>query len=187
MSYLMMDFSQSKEHVLKAQAGDEESFSLLYQSYYRITLNYAYRHLSNWEDAEDLVQEVFMVVRAHITRLRAPEAFASWLKKIVRTRALNKLTRKRVYNADPVLCMNLAYEQICELEVFETQEKNRLEIKACMDRLPKDDRLLFENFYRKGQSIKEIAANLGKPTGTVKRRLFTARERFRNIYEPAAS
>lgn len=166
------------ELVQSAQLGNRESQSVLYERYRNSALALAYRKLGNWDEAEELVQDVFIHAFDRLHQLRVPEAFGGWLRQIVRRTAINQLTRRRV-----AVGMDQA-----ALNAVATREANPLEdllddecchqVRRGLDRLGEVDRLTLEAFYISGQSLLEMAESFEAPLGTIKRRLHVARKRL---------
>lgn len=164
--------------VQSAQLGDREAQSALYERYHGSALALAYRKLGNWDEAEELVQDVFIHAFDRVEQLRVPEAFGGWLRQIVRRMAINRMTRRRVA---------VGMDQIA-LESIATRETNPLDdlldgescqqVRCGLDRLGEIDRLTLEAFYIGGQSLLEMAEKFDAPLGTIKRRLHVARKRL---------
>lgn len=72
-----------KELVIKAKKGDINAFCLLYDMYKKKLYNYAYYKLGNSADAEDVVQDCVLTAFEQIHKLKNPEAFSSWLFRIL--------------------------------------------------------------------------------------------------------
>ena len=83
------------ELVEAAKLGDREAQCALYERYQSSATALAFRKLGNWDEAEELVQDVFIHAFDRIGQLRVPEAFGGWLRQIVRRMAINNLTRRR--------------------------------------------------------------------------------------------
>lgn len=164
--------------VQSAQLGDRDAQSALYERYRNSALALAYRKLGNWDEAEELVQDVFMHAFDRLHQLRVPEAFGGWLRQIVRRSAINQLTRRRV---------SVGMDQAA-LDTVATNEANPLDelldnecsgqVHRGLKRLGAMDRQTLEAFYIGGQSLLEMAQTFEAPLGTIKRRLHVARKRL---------
>jgi RNA polymerase sigma-70 factor (ECF subfamily) len=78
-----------------AQAGDREAFERLYHAYARMVHGIVLAH-ARVAEAEDLVQDVFIVAFRTLPQLREPEAFGGWLSQIARRRAIDGFRRRRL-------------------------------------------------------------------------------------------
>lgn len=164
--------------VQSAQLGDREAQSALYERYRNSALALAYRKLGNWDEAEELVQDVFIHAFDRMHQLRVPEAFGGWLRQIVRRSAINQLTRRRVaVSMDQAALDSVATREANPLDDLLDDESCH-QVHRGLKRLGKVDRLTLEAFYIGGQSLLEMAETFEAPLGTIKRRLHVARKRL---------
>ncbi len=164
--------------VAAAQLGDREAQSALYERYHASAVALAYRKLGNWDEAEELVQDVFIHAFDRLEQLRVPEAFGGWLRQIVRRMAINQLTRRRhvVAMESEVLeavhaCTGTSLEDLLDREQNE-------QVRSGLEKLGEIDRQTLEAFYIGGHSLIEMAQQFDAPIGTIKRRLHVARKRL---------
>jgi RNA polymerase sigma-70 factor, ECF subfamily len=166
------------ELVRSAQLGDREAQCALYERYHGSALVLAHRKLGNWDEAEELVQDVFIHAFDRIEQLRVPEAFGSWLRQIVRRMAVNRLTRRRPTVAlESDVLESVSTESTTPLDQLLDGEASR-EVHSGLARLGTIDRQTLEAFYISGQSLIEMANHFEAPIGTIKRRLHVARKRL---------
>jgi RNA polymerase sigma-70 factor (ECF subfamily) len=83
------------ETVQKAQAGDLEAFRQIHDQYAGRILNFLYRMVDSREDAEDLVQNVFLRAFHELNDLKDPGRFESWVYRIARNEAYQAFRKKR--------------------------------------------------------------------------------------------
>ncbi len=160
-----------------AAGGDRKAFELLYKRWHPKLLRFAYRQTGEAEAAHDVMQNAALTMAKDIYRLKDPSAFSAWAYTIVRRRA-----------ADFVKSNVRARKVQSELERQPEPESSAdseeaLTLKQALQDLPDADQQLLTLFYVDGMKIAEIAAGLRIPAGTVKSRLFTAREKLKSIYE----
>ncbi len=164
--------------VQSAQLGDRDAQSALYERYRNSALALAYRKLGNWDEAEELVQDVFIHAFDRLQQLRVPEAFGGWLRQIVRRSAINQLTRRRVaVGIDQATLDAVATNEANPLDELLDEESSR-QVHNGLQRLGALDRQTLEAFYIGGQSLLEMAEAFEAPLGTIKRRLHVARKRL---------
>jgi RNA polymerase sigma-70 factor, ECF subfamily len=175
---ILQTFSTVARLVQAAQLGDRDAQSALYERYHGSALALAYRQLGNWDEAEELVQDVFIHAFGRIEQLRVPEAFGGWLRQIVRRMAINQMTRRR----SAVAIENEVLETVCtsgENPLDDVLDTERCEqVRNGLDQLGEVDRKTLEAFYISGQSLIEMAEHFDAPIGTIKRRLHVARKRL---------
>lgn len=76
-------------------AGDERAFALLMRRYAPVVFGYLYGRTRDYEDAEDLFQEVFLTAYEELPRLRKPELFGPWLTRITRNKHIDFHRKKK--------------------------------------------------------------------------------------------
>lgn len=172
-------WSSTAALVLRAREGDREAFGMLVEQFQRTVYAVALSRLGNPSEAMELTQEVFLHVMGRLDQLREPERFAGWLRQVTVRMAINRATRRVPPSSieDEVLDGAAAHrdEPIDELIARERARQ----LWDAMNTLKPLDREALVAFYIRGQSLIEIAEELGVPIGTVKRRLHTARKRLK--------
>jgi RNA polymerase sigma-70 factor (ECF subfamily) len=84
-----------KRIIGRIQQGDDSGFRSLYNSYVRRIYNFVYRLVDTREDAEDIVQETFIIVHNQIKELKDPDRFESWIYRIARNEVYQRHRRKK--------------------------------------------------------------------------------------------
>lgn len=175
------------ELVQTAVAGREASFEELVRRYQRPIASYVYRMVGDYDAALDLTQEVFIKVYNSLARYRSEFKFSTWIYKIAHNAAIDHLRRYSVREqlmtvesdgARPEVVIEsrrLTPEQESE------REERRSEIESVVQILPAAYRELIVLRHSHDLSYDEIAEVTGLPLGTVKNRLFRAREAMRDL------
>ena len=172
--------------VLRAQNGDRSAFGELFERFERTVFAIAVRRLRHFEEAEELVQDVFVQAITKLDQLREPERFGGWLRSITHRMAINRLVRRRPDLAtEPDLLEATCVESVTPLSVVLTGERSS-QVRAGLKRLRDLDRQTLVAFYVKGQSLNEMSSEFEAPLGTIKRRLHVARKRLAKEVEPMA-
>jgi RNA polymerase sigma-70 factor (ECF subfamily) len=139
----------------------------------------ALRRLANASDALELTQEAFVHVLRRIGELRDPERFAGWLRQVTVRMAINRAARRVAPPSVEAGVLEGASQQADEpLDQLISRERAE-RLWEALGRLKSLDRQALDALYIRGHSLLEIAEELGVPLGTVKRRLHTARKRFK--------
>lgn len=136
---------------------------------------YAFRLCGNVADAEDLVQQTFVVAQEKLHQLRQADSVRSWLYTVLRNGFLKSRRRPRPVAAESV---ELDIESVPEA-VADGEEIDRERLQLVLDALPDEYRLVLVMFYFEECSYREIAAKLNVPIGTVMSRLSRAKQRLR--------
>lgn len=173
------------ELVQSALAGRESGFEELVRRYQRPIAAYVYRMVGDYDAALDLTQEVFIKVYNSLGRYRSEYKFSTWIYKIAHNAAIDHL-RRHTARAQTLSNSDVAERQEVVLEsrrLTPEQESERnercLEIETVVQLLPHAYRELIVLRHSHDLSYDEIAEVTGLPLGTVKNRLFRAREAMR--------
>ena len=191
MLVAMVETDQDAELVRLAQAGDAKAFEALVVKYQRRIARHVARYLKAAGDVEDVVQETFIRAYRGLASFRGDSAFYSWLYRIATNAALNHLKRQ----PHDVLLGDDAPEEradVFEPGVSDGEHPERTMIakqiaEAVQRALSKLQPNLAEPlmlYEVEGKPYAEIAAMLGVPIGTVRTRIFRAREFIARRLEP---
>ncbi len=174
--------------VANAVSGIDGSFEELVRRYQRPISAYVYRMVGNYESALDLTQEIFIKVYSSLNRYRSEFKFSTWIYKIAHNAAVDHLRRNTtreqslVVGAEgdqfdlPIESGRLSPEQESE------RRERRVEIETVVRALPANYRELIILRHSQDLSYEEIVEVTGLPLGTVKNRLFRAREMMRQQF-----
>ena len=160
--------------------GDEASLARLYDQYRVILFGLLVRILNSREEAEDVLQEVFLQVwrRAGDYDEQRGKPF-TWLVTLMRSRAIDRL---RVLSARQRLATSVAQDQPAEAsdalkETVRSEQKDI--VRQALAELPEEQRRTLLLAYFEGLTQTEIAAKLNAPLGTVKTRMRSAMTKLR--------
>ena len=163
--------------LLAAKAGDAAAFENLMHKYHDALLRRIMLVVRESNAAEDVSQETWVRIHRGLKGFEGRSGFFAWAVSIAVREGQRWLVRRR--------------ESAAELpDVAARERENPVDadlVQMCLQRLPEEFRepLLLELW--EGFSHKEISEALGIPEGTVKSRLFRARERFRALWETRGS
>lgn len=170
--------------VQRVQQGDRRAFDQLVQRYQHKVLKLVMRYVRNHAEAEDVAQEAFLKAYRAIQSFRGDSAFYTWIYRIAINTAKNALVAAKRRPVDYDLDLQDAehVERSGRLRDDATPESLLLtdEIRATVDSaiaaLPEDLRRAVILREYDGLSYEEIAEVMGCPVGTVRSRIFRARE-----------
>src|SRR5947209_6048538 len=156
--------------VQRTLRGDTEAFHHLTVRYYRPVAGFILKRVQRPDQVEDLVQETFLEAFQALKAGRGPERFSSWLFGIAHNRCGKWLRRKRPTLFAPGDAPELAAapSELALREELEEQEVRLAQLQANLQGLPAETRRLLELKHRDGKTCEEIAAEVGRPVGTVK-------------------
>src|SRR5712692_3815949 len=189
-TFAFADFSSvaDRELVASAVTGLEGGFEELVRRYQRPISAYVYRMVGDYEAALDLTQEIFIKVYGSLARYRDEFKFSTWIYKIAHNSAVDHLrrtsTRERSLMSGiegdqyelPIESGRLSPEQESE------RKERRIEIESVIRALPSNYRELIILRHSQDLTYEEIVEVTGLPLGTVKNRLFRAREMMRQQF-----
>jgi len=146
--------------VLAGKAGEVKAYEKLYKLYSGAMLNTAYRIIGTVEDAEDVLQESFVVAFEKLKTFRQETTFGLWLKTIVVSRAISAL-RKRKLEWAPILDehLDLIADEGCEWFDEELQFKV-CRVKDAISKLPEGYRVVASLHLLEGYDHEEISSIL---------------------------
>ena len=173
--------------VTRALTGREECFEELVRRYQRPIAGYVFRLVGNYESALDLTQDVFIKIYNSLDRYRSEYKFSTWIYKIAHNAAVDHLRRNSVRaHAMTVQTDGETYDLPIESphpspEQESESAERRAEIAMLVGQLPPIYRELVVLRHTQDLSYDEIAEDTALPLGTVKNRLFRAREALRQM------
>jgi RNA polymerase sigma factor (sigma-70 family) len=174
------------ELVHAAQAGDNKAYDALMQHFQRMAYATAYRYLGDHHLAQDLVQEAALEAFVHLWQLKDPSAFPGWFRQIV----FRQCTR--VLRQASVPCTSL--EAISDVmpaesnpEELAMRREAQASVRSAIASLPQHERLVTVLFYGCRYSYHEVSAFLKIPITTVKKRLYSARQKLKVQLQAALS
>jgi len=184
-----MKFAQlaDGELVQTAVAGREASFEELVRRYQRPIAAYVYRMIGDYDAALDLTQEVFIKVYNSLARYRSEFKFSTWIYKIAHNAAIDHLRRHAVREQALIGSVDGERREVIvesrrlTPEQESEHKERRSEIELVVQLLQPSYRELIVLRHSHDLSYDEIAEVTGLPLGTVKNRLFRAREAMRDL------
>ena len=144
---------------------DNQRFDDLYQKYAGIVFRTAYNFLLNKDDAEDIVQEVFIDLWNNAPTLPEVSNLKSYLFTQVRNRSLNRLKHLHVEdNYKQWLLEAQAYAEIPEVEIDQDMLKKVYDV---IEELPDQSKIIFKRCVLDGKKYKEVAEEMNISVNTV--------------------
>ncbi len=173
-----------KELVKRVQKGDKGAFDLLVLKYEHKIVNLVMRYVRDPEQALDITQEAFIKAYRALPRFRGDSAFYTWLYRIAVNTAKNYLAAQRRRPTDVELDLQdpEQYGLHAKLKETDTPESVSLSrelqqmLERAIDSLPDDLRTAIILRELDGMSYEEIAQTMDCPVGTVRSRIFRARD-----------
>ncbi len=182
--------------VRRVQRGERGAYDLLVLKYQHKVVKLVMRYLRDPADAEDVAQEAFIKAYRALPQFRGDSAFYTWLYRIAINTAKNALAARDrnpvTYDLD-LQGNDESSDVVARLKDPETPEglalteEIRTTVNAAISELPEDLRTAIVLRELEGMSYEEIAESMECPVGTVRSRIFRAREaidrRLREVFD----
>jgi RNA polymerase sigma factor (sigma-70 family) len=171
----MMDFDLITA-VSRAQNGDAEAFDFVVEHTLRMAKSYAFHLLRNTSTAEDAIQDAYMQAWRDLPKLDSPEAFVSWLKRII-FKHCDRIMR----SAHPTELLDDSLSGGADHDLCSDfpQFGPFAELHSALDSLPEHLRQPILLYYLNDYDVREISESLDLPSSTVKNRLYAGRKQLR--------
>jgi RNA polymerase sigma-70 factor (ECF subfamily) len=155
-------------------AGNRRALEELYLSYQPRLVRFLARFTRCHENIEEIINDTFMVIWRNAGDFRCASQVSSWIFGIAHRTALKLIRRQKNHSADRSFdeCQEQTVDPVLETEVQDW-------VMHGLNRLPDAQRLTMELACHMGHSLMEIAEITGAPIGTVKARMFHARQKLR--------
>jgi RNA polymerase sigma-70 factor (ECF subfamily) len=162
------------ELLLAIAAGNRGALEELYLGYQRRLVRFLSRFTQCHENIEEIINDTFMVVWRNANDFRCASQVSSWIFGIAYRTWLNSTRRHKNHSAARSFddCQEQTVDPVLETEIQDW-------VMHGLSRLPDEQRLAVELAFHMGHSLMEIAEITGAPIGTVKARMFHARQKLR--------
>lgn len=164
--------------VLQLQAGNEKALGLLVKRWHKKLCRHAAWYTKDIDVAKDVVQDSWSVIILRIGSLKDPDKFSSWALSVVTRKAIDWL-RKQKSEQKKLTGYYDNNNNNSDADNIDDSEESLILMRQHMDRLPDSQKMVLHLFYLEELSIKQISEVLKLPKGTIKSRLFNAREKLK--------
>lgn len=184
--------NNEKDLVERAKSGDIEAFEQLVISCQKKVFNIAYRMIGNYEDANELAQEVFLKAFRSIKKFKGDSLFSTWIYKVTANVCLDEIRKRKkkvVISLDQEIEFNdgEVKRQIPDNAPTPDMEAETNELKSAVNesiaQLPDDYKSMIVLRDIQGFSYDEISKIVNCPEGTVKSRINRARQALKKILQ----
>ena len=185
--------ADERERIRMARNGDPAALRLLYETHVDSIYRLAYRMGGDATQAEDWTQEAFVRAFQKLEGFREEASFRTWLGAVAMSVILNGLRRVKRDRSVLQSDQESGSRGIEQKETVPRDVMLRRHLFHAIDELPEILRSAFILHEVEGYQVNEIGDMLGAPAGTIKARLFRAREKLREslrdgaVKQPAAS
>lgn len=189
----MSSMNEDKELVERTIKGEKGAFEMIIQKYQQPLLNYIGRTVGERELALDFTQEVFIKIYSSLHSYKPQYKFSTWLFKIASNFIIDYWRKKKIdalsldqreqdSDLPPLQVSDKEPSIVKKLEISELRER----IEQTLEKIPAPLREVFVWRHINEFSYEEMAEIKGSPVGTIKNRVFQARELIRKHLEEKA-
>ena len=178
------DYDKIAELVIKSQSGDEESFAEIYYLMHQKIYFFSLSILKDVDLAEDIVQDIFIIVKNKLSTLNNPKLFIAWINKIAYNQCMDELKKQKRYISvnyeEKLKYTKTSYDDHNPELTLEKKEKKDSILKL-INQLSDTHKSLILLKYYNGLKNDEIASIMEIPLGSVKSGLHYAKSNLRKL------
>lgn len=167
--------------VLQTRTGNKKALGLLVKRWHKKLCKQAYWYTKDKDLAKDIVQDCWSIIIMKIGGLKDNSSFGSWALSIVTRKSIDSLRKnQREFNNLEWYYDNnsITYNETN----FDDSSENLIgKLRTSINELPAQNQIVLHLFYLEELSIKQISEVLALPEGTIKSRLFNAREKLKKV------
>ncbi len=164
------------EFIQQITHGNENAFEQLVKKYQHSVFNTIYRYIGNYDDVEDVAQEVFIKVWRHAKSFKGKSKFSTWLYRIVVNQCLNYRNKhkQRLVSLDEMTEKEKIPESLI-IEVDHEQRRKAEIVRQALNELPERQRIALVLSKYEGRTYKEIAEMIKASVSSVESLIFRAK------------
>lgn len=166
----------------RIERADEAAFRELYRAFSRRLFAYVLRQLNDTAQAEEIVADTLYEVWRQPAKFRGDAQFSTWLIGIARNKVLMAYRSRKpdaLHDDLDDVAETIAADEPGAFEIL-AQQQRQAGVRQCMEKLSNEHRECVHLVFFEGMPLAEVAALQACPEGTVKTRLFHARQKLKN-------
>jgi RNA polymerase sigma-70 factor (ECF subfamily) len=171
------------ELVARCQRGEVEAFEVLYRQHSRSLYNLAYRMAGNPSDAEDLLQEIFLLAFSKLSGFRGESSLRTWLYRLAVNRCLDHIRSRSARQREQSVPLDEGHAAASDAGAIRV----RLDLERAIGALPESYRAAFLLYDVEGFEHREVGQILGVAEGTSKSLVHKARHQIRQFLSNATT
>lgn len=172
--------SGEQQLILEAKAGNHRAFESLVGRHMKKTYNIAFSFVGDHDNAEDIVQEVFVKVYSALASFRGEAELGTWIYRITTNLSLNHVKQHKRKAERSIDVMDAAATHLASHDNHTEESDRRLHIERALHELPTLQRAVVILRHLDGLSTRQVSQILKCSEGTVKTHLFRGLKKMRN-------
>ena len=160
--------------------GNSAAYKMLVERHKDMVFSIVIKIVRDRQEAEEVAQDVFIKAYQALARFEGKSKFSTWLYRIAYNAAISRERKQKTgFTAiDESLIDNYTVDSVSEQMEAHSREEQIEALTAVMEKLPEDDNLLLNLFYRKDCPVEEISEITGLSVSNVKVKLYRIRKRM---------
>lgn len=175
----------SDEDLVKAivKTNDTLLFEILYDRYAALVYNKCYGFAKDGDEAKDLTQDVFLKLFVKLASFKGKSKFSTWLYAFTYNHCVNYVTRNTAKKFEKKAVDYKDIENLSDVENDNSFQEMRVDkLKAALELVSPDEKMILLLKYQDGLSIKDIESVLGIGESAVKMRIKRAKDKLITVY-----
>lgn len=175
-----MTFRDDNFYIGQVLEGNSASYKMLVERHKDMVFNIVNKIVRNHHEAEELAQDAFIKAYQSLQSFEGKSRFSTWLYRIAYNTAISKVRRHKAEFAaiDETLIDNFTTDSVSRGVEELSREEQCEAVNAVMEKLPEEDNLLLNLFYKNDCGVEEISEITGLSQSNVKVRLYRIRKRM---------
>jgi RNA polymerase sigma-70 factor (ECF subfamily) len=175
-----MKYQDDIFYIEKVLGGDVSAYQFLVLKHKNLVFSIIFRILNNREDAEEIAQDVFLKAYQSMNTFKKEAKFSTWLYRIAYNAAISKTRKKRpeFVGMEETMMENYTTDEIHQGTSHLDDHDRQAILERALKKLPDDDNLLINLFYRNENSVEDISYITGMTESNVKVRLHRIRKKL---------
>jgi len=164
--------------VQRVKAGDIQAFTTIVSNYQRMVFTIVLKIVDNREDAEDIVQEVFVKVFKSLNQFKEESEFSTWLYRIAYNTTISELRKRKLAYVSINDNLNADDEPLTDDDELDSTDIKLQNLDEALKKLPPDEIFLVTLYYFEEQSIEAISKISALSVANVKVKLHRIRKKL---------
>jgi len=164
--------------VQHVKAGDIQAFSTIVSNYQKMVFTIVFKIVDNREDAEDIVQEIFVKVFKTLNQFKEESEFSTWLYRIAYNTTISELRKRKLAYVSMNDNLNADDEPVTDEEELDSTDIKLQRLEEALKKLPPDEIFLVSLYYFEEQSIEAISKISALSVANVKVKLHRIRKKL---------